>query len=640
MTVVSGADFAHGSDAEPSPDAERLAFALEAGRIGTWEWDLRSQTAVWHEILYDLLGRERGAPVVPETFFEYIHPDDLEAVRARVRSAWAGRETFSDTFRIVRDDGAIRWLASRSRIYRDADGEPVRMAGVNFDVTDYKTAEAERERLLIERTAVMERMVDALIIADPDGRIVYHNPASLALHGYGSMREARISGEEAAARWTIRDLDGTPVPVQEWPLPRALRDESFTDVELRVRRRETGREFVGSYSGGLVRGDAGEPLFAMLTIRDITEQKHADAVHAHRRELLQGVFDTIPVLLVVWEPALRRFTLNRHAEEVLGWTTEEANEDDFLRRVYPDPMVRAYVAGFMRSLEPGWREFPCRRKTGEVIPVDWANVGLTDQTRIGIGVDLRERREAEDALRRAHDELETRVRERTAQLRLLITRIAEAEERERDRIARGLHDEVGQLLAACQFKLSGLKGAGPAELPERVESLDTLLGRASDEIRGLVFESSSRTLHHVGFTAAARELCETVSSRFGLDVTWWDHTRGARLSPSAEACLYHCLRELLYNAARHAEADSVQVYFRLSEGSAVLRVHDDGKGFEGETAGRTLTREGGFGLFSIRERIEDLGGSLSIRSHPGDGATVTVSVPLGGDGSEETGEER
>jgi two-component system sensor histidine kinase DegS len=96
----------------------------------------------------------------------------------------------------------------------------------------------------------------------------------------------------------------------------------------------------------------------------------------------------------------------------------------------------------------------------------------------------------------------------------------------------------------------------------------------------------------------------------------------------------------LYNAARHAEADSVQVYFRLSEGSAVLRVHDDGKGFEGETAGRTLTREGGFGLFSIRERIEDLGGSLSIRSHPGDGATVTVSVPLGGDGSEETGEER
>lgn len=76
-------------------------------------------------------------------------------------------------------------------------------------------------------------------------------------------------------QWENLDLDGNPVPVEDWPMPRALCGESFSGCELRVRRRDTGKEFIGSYNGSLVRNAAGEPLFAMLTVRDITERKRA-----------------------------------------------------------------------------------------------------------------------------------------------------------------------------------------------------------------------------------------------------------------------------------------------------------------------------------------------------------------------------
>jgi PAS domain S-box-containing protein len=141
--------------------------------------------------------------------------------------------------------------------------------------------------------------------------------------------------------------------------------------------------------------------------RDITERKQAEKSLARQRELLQRVFDNIPVLLVMWEPALHRFTLNRRAETVLGWTTADANEGDFMSKVYPDPAYRAEVTAFMQSLSAGFQEFYTISKNGERIPIEWANVRLNDDTMIGIGVDLRERKRAEESLRARTEEIET-----------------------------------------------------------------------------------------------------------------------------------------------------------------------------------------------------------------------------------------
>jgi len=132
-------------------------------------------------------------------------------------------------------------------------------------------------------------------------------------------------------------------------------------------------------------------------------RRQVEASLLSHRELMGILFEHIPLLLVIWNPRLRYFMLNRYAETLLGWTTEEANEGDFMGHVYPDPAYRARVAAYMQSLESGWHEWVVTTRSGERVPIDWANIRLTDNTRVGIGVDLRERKKAEEALRESEE---------------------------------------------------------------------------------------------------------------------------------------------------------------------------------------------------------------------------------------------
>jgi PAS domain S-box-containing protein len=135
-----------------------------------------------------------------------------------------------------------------------------------------------------------------------------------------------------------------------------------------------------------------------------------------QKELFKRMYDYIPVMLILWDPALRRFTLNNYAEDLLGWTTEEANRGDFMSMVYPDPDYRRRVEEYMKSLDTGWQEWEVTTREGARIPSEWANVWLADDTMIGIGVDLRERKQAEEDLSKAREELLASIRERNREL--------------------------------------------------------------------------------------------------------------------------------------------------------------------------------------------------------------------------------
>jgi len=156
---------------------ERLRLIVEAGELGTWDRDLVTDATVWNDLLYDMLGRERTAPITGETFFAYIHPDDRARVHEHVEEQINDGEDFFDEFRIVREDGNVRWLAARGRVFRDAEGRPVRMAGVNFDISDRKRMEAEvaglnreLERRVEERTRGLRMLSARLADAQEDER--------------------------------------------------------------------------------------------------------------------------------------------------------------------------------------------------------------------------------------------------------------------------------------------------------------------------------------------------------------------------------------------------------------------------------------------------------------------------------------
>ncbi len=376
---------------------------------------------------------------------------------------------------------------------------------------------------------------------------------------------------------------------------------------------------------------------------------------ARHRELLERIVETIPVLLVTWDPRLEQFALNPHAEEVLGWTTADANAGDFMAMVYPDDAYRREVAEYMHSLAPGWREWRCTTKDGREVPIDWANIRLADETMVGIGVDLRDRKAAEKALRQAKDELEHRVAERTAelwrtvqtlraevarrreaeqalrrrgeQLRELAGELTLAEQRERRRLAGVLHDTLQQLLVGAKFRLGDLGECAAPAAREAAEAVGAILDEAIQCSRTLTGELSPPVLHEEGLGPALQWLAAWMHNKHDLRV---DIEADAEAEPGSEdtrVLMFQSARELLFNAVKHAGVDTARVRLGRRDNHVELIVSDKGAGFD-PAAEPAPGQSGGFGLLSIRERLNLLGGRLDIDSAPGRGSTFVMRAPL------------
>lgn len=175
----------------------------------------------------------------------------------------------------------------------------------------------------------------------------------------------------------------------------------------------------------------------------------------HQNQLLETLVEAIPVMVAIYDPQLRYFRINRQLRETLGWTQEDAATPDFMAEVYPDPELRDAVERFMKQLEPGWRDFPARAKDGTIVDASWANVGLADETRIGIGVDIRERKRRENQLASLNARLADHVARRSGELQHSIVQL-EVEAARRERAERTLEDRSRLLEAFFEHSMSPL----------------------------------------------------------------------------------------------------------------------------------------------------------------------------------------
>jgi two-component system sensor histidine kinase UhpB len=196
-----------------------------------------------------------------------------------------------------------------------------------------------------------------------------------------------------------------------------------------------------------------------------------------------------------------------------------------------------------------------------------------------------------------------------------------AQESERLRIARGLHDEVGQTMTGVLLQLKRIADEAPPRLrPELVEAQEAIR-TGLDEVRRIARELRPEALEHLGLVSALTALATTFSKRTGLKVTRRFENRLPRLEPEAELALYRVAQESLTNVARHAEASRVELELTHGSGSVILRILDDGRGMNGGGPP-------GGGLRGMRERALMVGAALAIKPGPEGGVEVRMEVPL------------
>jgi signal transduction histidine kinase len=234
------------------------------------------------------------------------------------------------------------------------------------------------------------------------------------------------------------------------------------------------------------------------------------------------------------------------------------------------------------------------------------------------------------ALVAANESLERQVAERTASLRRLASEACLAEERERRRIAEDLHDHLGQALALIGIRLRHLRGdAMFGGHGGALEELVALSDQAIRYTRGLTFELSPPILYELGLGPALEWLGEDTARRHGLRVK----VRGRARQPlpdDLKVMLWKSARELLHNVIKHAGARAIEVTLEVRDDVVTLTVGDDGNGCDPAQA---RAGDGArFGLFSIEERLRQLGGSMDVDTAPGRGMRVSLSAPIHGGG--------
>jgi CheY-like chemotaxis protein len=218
---------------------------------------------------------------------------------------------------------------------------------------------------------------------------------------------------------------------------------------------------------------------------------------------------------------------------------------------------------------------------------------------------------------------------RTVQLRALAGELTLVEQRERKRLAKVLHDHLQQLLVGARFRTSVLMRSRSPMVREMGEELEDLLGEAIAASRSLTTELCPPILHDADLASALKWLVDWMRSKHGLTVLLRADDDLPVVVEDVKVLLFESVRELLFNAVKHAETGSASVAAQSLDNRLWLTVADQGVGFDPKAVNPPGEHGGGFGLFSIRERLALIGGMMEIESSPGKGSRFVLSVPLG-----------
>jgi two-component system, chemotaxis family, CheB/CheR fusion protein len=262
----------------------------------------------------------------------------------------------------------------------------------------------------------------------------------------------------------------------------------------------------------------------------------------------------------------------------------------------------------------------------------------------GTATDVQDLKDAQEALRLSHEELETRVEERTSELakrnselrraekeRLrLLRQLVNAEEAERRRIARELHDHMGQQIAALLLGLKAIQDVshGRTQALERIEKMQGIVKNLDQEVDRLSLELRPATLDDLGLAMALEQHLADWSNQTNVPVSLNIRGLEERLPLEIETTLYRVIQEAMTNIIKHAAATTVSVVIERRRNEVRAVIEDDGQGFDLKTIQRRPDNQRNIGLSSMRERVSLWGGKFNIESAPGKGTSIFVRMPL------------
>ncbi|MHC4322998.1 MAG: sensor histidine kinase, partial [Planctomycetota bacterium] len=543
---------------------------------------------------------------------DYSRPDFKERIENEdqlkgFESAWRRR------------DNTIVYIRESARAIRDEFGNILYYEGIIEDITERKRA----QEALDESAARLQLATSATRIGNWDWDLrnskLYFSPEWKRQIGYED-HEIPNRYETWESRLHPEDKQSTVKALEDYIAGR----QAEYGIEFRLRHKD------GSYRWIYTRAEkqldeAGKPYRLFGCHLDITERKKAEEELRRSEQDKALVLDNTNEIIayhdldhnIQWVNKAYLKATNRTFSELKGLKCYHAWELD--RPCTNCPVTKAMETGESQQAEltpqnqKHWsstqgcwmiRAAPVRNEAGSIIGA------------IEVAYDITERKQTEEELHQYQQ-----------RLKALASELTIAEERERRRIAAELHDNVQQSLALARIQLAAARRSTSADkLTAMLDEISESMRQALQNARNIVFDLSSPSMNEIGLAAAVSEwLSEQIQKRYGLKAEFIDECGKIQLDEDMRAILFRSVRELLTNVVKHAKASQVNVSLKHTGDYLEIVVKDDGIGFDNTAQSGNM---GHFGLFSIQERMTDLGGSLEIESKPGNGSKVILKAPL------------
>jgi PAS domain S-box-containing protein len=502
-------------------------------------------------------------------------------------------------------EGAISFVSSKRRVTWTEDLlNRVRVLGeVFWNALMRKRA----QEALVQHAAIVESSDDAIISRNLDGIIMSWNAGAERLFEF---RKAEVIGR--SIRMIIPDeLEG-----EESELLERLRAGEHIEHYETVRRTKSGKKIDVSLTISPVKNSAGVVVGASKIARDITEGKRAERVLRESEERFRLVANSAPVL--IWMSGTDKLCtfFNQGWLSFTGRSMEEELGEGWVIGVHPEDVqrcLRTYFASF-DARAPFEMEYRLRRFDGEFRwVVDYGTPRFEmDGTfcgYIGSAVDITERKTSEESL---HS---------------LSGRLIHAQEEERARIARELHDDFSQRLALLGISLGQLwKDLPESQADQRTGVLEILKGtkEMSSDLHSLSHQLHSSKLELVGLVSALSGLCQEMGEKYKIEIHFTKSGVLPKITKEVELCLFRVTQEALGNVVKHSQSKRARVELGANSMGVSLRIADEGRGFEPDLSNPAA----GIGLVGMRERLRLVGGRLSVKSELLRGTEVLAEVPL------------
>lgn len=555
----------------------------------------------------------------------------------------------------TKEGNSLPVLLSVARL--KASHESVGFVFTARDLTERNELTRRAEESLEKYQQIVESSLDGIVIVQ-NGRLVFVNPSAVNIFGYRSSEEMKHAAFEE------RVAPGSKPFVVPADRDHMVGDDILKNYEMKGLRQDN-RVIDLEINAKLVSWN-GKPAI-LASLRDTTERKELEREQAlwfWEQEALTGI-DRKLVAMVDLQKVLD--AISHHARALTRadfagvlmvetktsqylWRAVKGNrkplpKDQFpLTPLHKELLSQTIISARNIGTDPRFQkdQFPVL-SSEEVVSMNGFPLKVENQMRgvlvVGFRSDheftMREQRllaslAEKSSIALANAELYESLRGREEELEKLSEARDKAQEEERRRIARELHDGLGQMLTAIKFNVEILEdamSAGDGET-KRVEEIKTLLDNVMTETREISYDLMPSVLEDFGLVPALQLFCEQFSKLRSIKVDFQTHGVNDRLDPSLEVNLYRIAQEALNNIGKHAQAALVDVQLLRSSDGIRMVIADDGKGFQQGGTLRRNNERGGMGFVSMRQRVSAFHGILDIDSTPGHGTQITVEIPL------------